>query len=106
MYSRVIDFVVIVGLQLNKTYLIYNKKKKGKVKMNLLDRVSEAVEKSESFSRIMADGIVDDAEIEAQGKLVEDLISKLETQLSDADFQLVSQLIAELSVFNVISNCR
>lgn len=74
--------------------------------MNLLDRVSEAVEKSESFSRIMADGIVDDAEIEAQGKLVEDLISKLETQLSDADFQLVSQLIAELSVFNVISNCR
>ena len=74
--------------------------------MNLLDRLTETVEKSESFRRIMADGIVEDAEIEDQGKLVESLIAKLEGQLSAADFELVSQLIAELSVFNVISNYR
>ena len=74
--------------------------------MNLMDRLSETVEKSESFLRIMSDGIVEDSEIEAQGKLVEDLIAKLEGQLSECDFELVSKLIAELSVFNVIYNYR
>ena len=74
--------------------------------MNLLDSLAETVEKSDSFRRIMADGIVEDAEIEQQGKLVEDLIAKLEKQLSADDFALVSQLISELSVFHVIFNYR
>ena len=77
---------------------------KGKKKMKLLDKLSDLVEKSESFRRIMSDGVVDDAELEAQGKLVEELIEKLENQLSDSDFELVSNLISELSVFHLISN--
>lgn len=74
--------------------------------MKLLDKLSESVEKSENFRRIMSDGIVDDSEIDAQGKLVEGLISKLENQLSESDFELVSDLISELSVLYVISNYR
>lgn len=74
--------------------------------MKLLDKLSDSVEKSESFRRIMSDGIVDDAEIEAQRKRVEELIEKLENQLSDSDFELVSELISELSVFHLISNYR
>ena len=52
------------------------------------------------------DGNVEDSEIEAQGKVVESLIEKLENQLSAADFELVSNLISELSVFQLISNDR
>ena len=74
--------------------------------MKLLDKLSESVEKSENFRRIMKDGIVEDSEIEAQGKVVESLIEKLENQLSAADFELVSNLISELSVFHLISNYR
>ena len=74
--------------------------------MKLLDKLSDLVEKSENFRRIMSDGVVDDAELEAQGKLVEELIEKLENQLSDSDFELVSNLISELSVFHLISNYR
>jgi hypothetical protein len=54
----------------------------------------------------MKDGIVEESEIEAQGKLVESLIEKLENQLSESDFKLVSDLISELSVFQLISNYR
>ncbi len=74
--------------------------------MKLLDKLSESVEKSENFRRIMKDGIVEDSEIEAQGKVVESLIEKLENQLSAADFELVSNLISELSVFQLIFNYR
>lgn len=74
--------------------------------MKLLDKLSESVEKSENFRRIMKDGIVEDSEIEAQAKVVESLIEKLENQLSEADFELVSNLISELSVFQLISNYR
>lgn len=74
--------------------------------MKLLDKLSESVEKSENFRRIMKDGIVEDSEIEDQGKVVESLIEKLENQLSAADFELVSNLISELSVFQLISNYR
>jgi hypothetical protein len=72
--------------------------------MNLLERMTEIVEKSENFRRIMADGIVDDSEIEEQGRTVEVLMARLETQLSTRDFELVSELISELSVFYLISN--
>jgi hypothetical protein len=74
--------------------------------MNLLEQVSEMVEKSESYRRILADGIVEDSEIEEQSKLVEGLIAKLEKQVSEADFELVSRLIAEFAVLNAISNYR
>ena len=72
--------------------------------MNLLERLTEIVEKSENFRRIMADGTVDDSEIEEQGRTVEGLIARLETQLTTSDFELVSELISELSVFYLISN--
>lgn len=74
--------------------------------MKLLDKLLEGVEASQSFHRIMRDGIVEDVEIREQGQLVEDLILKLESQLSAADFELVARLIAELSVLHVISNYR
>lgn len=74
--------------------------------MKLLDKLLEDVEASQSFQRIMRDGIVEDVEIKEQSKLVEDLILKLESQLSAADFELVARLIAQLSVLHVISNYR
>ena len=96
-----INSVVIAVILLRRMRQINEREK-----MKLLDKLSDLVEKSENFRRIMSDGVVDDAELEAQGKLVEELIEKLENQLSDSDFELVSNLISELSVFHLISNYR
>lgn len=70
---------------------------------NLLDQLNKIVESRPSFQTIMADGVVSDAEIEEQAKLVNELIGKVEKTLSPADFSLVSELIAELSVLQLVT---
>lgn len=72
--------------------------------MRFTDRLTELVERSESFRRIMADGVVEDREIEEQAQRVEKLLEKTEQKLSAEDFALVTELMAELSVLQVVAN--
>lgn len=72
--------------------------------MRFTDRLTELVERSESFRRIMADGVVEDREIEDQAQRVEKLLEKTEQKLSAEDFALVTELMAELSVLQVVAN--
>lgn len=72
--------------------------------MRFTDRLTELVEGSESFRRIMADGVVEDREIEDQAQRVEKLLEKTEQKLSAEDFALVTELMAELSVLQVVAN--
>ena len=70
--------------------------------MNLLDTLSEIVANSESYKKIMADGIVEDHEVEEQAKLVSGLFDELEGKLSAEDFALVAKCMAELSVLHAV----
>lgn len=70
--------------------------------MNLLDRLSEIVENSESYKKIMADGIVEDHEVEEQAALVSSLFDELENKLTPEDFSLVAKCMAELSVLHAV----
>lgn len=72
--------------------------------MRVIDRLTELVERSESFRRIMADGVVEDREVEEQAQRVEELLEKTEKKLSAEDFALVTELMAELSVLQVVTN--
>lgn len=70
--------------------------------MDMLDRIDALVRESESFKKIMADGVVEDSEVNEQGRRVEMLLSELENSLSDEQFRLVTELMAELSVLQVV----
>ncbi len=71
-------------------------------KNDLLERLSQLVAERKSFQAILADGVVDEQEILTQAKTVQKLIERLEKELSPTEFELVSELIAELSVLQVI----
>ena len=70
--------------------------------MDILDRIDALVRESESFKKIMADGVVEDSEVNEQGRRVEMLLSELENSLSDEQFRLVTEFMAELSVLQVV----
>ena len=70
--------------------------------MDMLDRIDALVHESESFKKIMADGVVEDSEVNEQGRRVEMLLSELENSLSDEQFRLVTEFMAELSVLQVV----
>jgi len=70
--------------------------------MNLIDKLSEIVENSETYKTIMADGIVEDQEVEKQAQLVSELFSELEQKLSPEDFARVAKCMAELSVLHAV----
>ena len=70
--------------------------------MNLIDKLSEIVEDSETYKKIMADGIVEDHEVEKQAQFVSELFSELEQKLSSEDFALVAKCMAELSVLHAV----
>ena len=71
---------------------------------NLVDTILLQVQQAPSFQRIMQDGVVSDDEIVEQAARVEALMRKTEETLSPEDFALVSDLITELAVFQVITN--
>ena len=71
-------------------------------KNDLLERLSQLVAERKSFQAILADGVVDEQEILTQAEAVQKLIGRLEKELSATEFELVSELIAELSVLQVI----
>lgn len=70
--------------------------------MDLNEKLSEIVEHSESFQKIMADGVVEDAEVEGQANRVSELFAEVEKALSPTQFELVSKCIAELCVLNAV----
>ena len=70
--------------------------------MDILDRIDALVRESESFKKIMADGVVEDSEVNEQGCRVETLLAELEKSLSDEQFKLVTEFMAELSVLQVV----
>lgn len=70
--------------------------------MDMLDRIDALVRESESFKKIMADGVVEDSEVNEQGRRVEMLLSELENSLSDEQFRHVTEFMAELSVLQVV----
>ena len=70
---------------------------------HLLDNLSKIVTQRKTFQKIMADGVVEEHEIAEQADLIQRLVNRLETELSDHDFELVSDLIAEIAVFHMIS---
>ena len=70
--------------------------------MDMIDRIDAIVRESESFKKIMADGVVEDSEVNEQGRRVEMLLSELENSLSDEQFRLVTEFMAELSVLQVV----
>ena len=70
--------------------------------MDILDRIDALVRESESFKKIMADGVVEDSEVNEQGRRVETLLAELEKSLSDEQFKLVTEFMAELSVLQVV----
>ena len=70
--------------------------------MNITDKLTEIVENSESYKKIMEDGIVEDCEVEEQAKRVSDLFDEIEKRLSPADKELVAKAVAELSVLHAV----
>lgn len=72
-------------------------------KQSLLDSFLQQVENSKSFQRIMADGKVSDAEVNELLENINSLMSKIEKKLSTEDFDLVSELVTELSVFYAVT---
>lgn len=72
-------------------------------KQFLLDALLEQIGNSESFRKIMEDGLVTEQELAQQADRVNSLISTIEDKFSAEDFALVSELITELSVFYTIT---
>ncbi len=70
--------------------------------MSIVEKLDELVLKSPSFKKIMEDGVVEDREVEEQAGRVETLLAELERTLSSADFERVTEFMAELSVLQVI----
>lgn len=70
--------------------------------MGIVEKLDELVLKSPSFKKIMEDGEVEDREVEEQAGRVETLLAELERTLSPADFERVTEFMAELSLLQVI----
>jgi hypothetical protein len=62
----------------------------------------ERVEKLESFTSAMADGVVDRKELEAQEKRLTAAMKALEPGLSDALHAQVTSVLIELTAYNVM----
>ena len=56
----------------------------------------------DSFVDAMADGIIDEKELTSQEDRVIELMKKVEPQLDDATHAAVTELMVELSAFNVM----
>ena len=61
-------------------------------------RLDEMVAEQPTFKKIMEDGIITDAEIEAQSNLVLDLYKKLETTFTPEQLKLIGDTMIETAV--------
>ncbi|MGL4942891.1 MAG: hypothetical protein ACRC46_06850 [Thermoguttaceae bacterium] len=73
-------------------------------KHDLLERLTTMVSERQSFLDIMEDGIVEDREVVEQADRVNGLMQQVEAKLSAEDFELVSEMIAELAVLQVVTH--
>ena len=62
----------------------------------------ERVEKLESFTTAMADGVVDRAELHGQEQRLTAAMKRLEPQLSDELHEQVTSVMIELTAYNVM----
>ncbi len=64
--------------------------------------IDEYAQQTTSFIEAMADGIIDDNEITSQEAKVVELMKKIEPKLDDAQHTEITELLCELSAFNVM----
>ena len=64
--------------------------------------IDEYTEKLSTFIEAMADGRIDASELSAQERRLVDLVKKVEPQLSDEQHADVTQLLCELTAYNVM----
>ena len=64
--------------------------------------IQERVEKLESFTQAMADGVVSSQELQAQSERLTAAMKALEGHLSDEAYAQVTTVLVELSAYNVM----
>lgn len=64
--------------------------------------IDEQVQKLTIFVEAMADGVIDNAELEKQTSSVIAAMEAVEGELSDAQHEKVTRLLVELSAYNVM----
>lgn len=62
----------------------------------------ERVEKLESFTTAMADGVVDTQELEGQEQRLTEAMKALEPKLSDELHEQVTRVMVELTAYNIM----
>ena len=60
--------------------------------------MDELIMERPSFQEIMADGVVTDEKIEAQGQRIKDLIQKMDPNFTPEQKEQIYELVAEFSV--------
>lgn len=77
-------------------------------RLNWLDSSGESTliddyaQKTTGYIEAMADGTVDDAEVEAQEKKLVELMKKIEPKLDDDQHAEITELLCEMSAYNVM----
>jgi len=64
--------------------------------------IDEQVQKLESFTQAMADGVVEKRELEQQQNSLVAAMKAVEPSLDDAQHEKVTRLLVELSAYNVM----
>ena len=64
--------------------------------------IDEQVQKLESFTQAMADGVVEKKELEQQQNSLINAMKAVESGLDDAQHAKVTRLLVELSAYNVM----
>lgn len=64
--------------------------------------IEEQVEKLETFTEAMADGVIEKHELERQQESLVAAMKAVESGLSDADHKKVTRLMIELSAYNIM----
>lgn len=67
-----------------------------------LPMIDEQVQKLESFTQAMADGLIEKKELDAQQDSLVKVMREVETSLSDEQHAKVTRLLVELSAYNVM----
>lgn len=69
-------------------------------------KLDEQIQQQPSFQKIMADEKVTDSEVEEQSQLVISLLKELETLLSPALLEKVSDILVEMGVLYAIAQIK
>lgn len=64
--------------------------------------IDDCAKDMETFVSAMADGRIDDRELQAQEKRLVDLMKKVEPSLDDRTHEQITQLLCEMSAFSTM----